>query len=433
MKKYQIFISYRRDGGEGLAGRLTDRFTSMGYQVFFDVESMRSGSFNTQLLDAIAACNDVLLILPPNALDRCSDPNDWVRQELEHAIKLKKNIIPILMRGFEFPSQLPPQIDQIRYMQGVAASMEYYDSMIDRIESYLVSKPQRSAAAASRKKAVKAAAKAMQSEQYTQTPPLQKPTWKIPEEVQIRLRRNLRKIWREIEYRMDTILWICGGILLLGFLISHFTRGPIFDFFRIVSGQVFHTVDGVSYGFAGIGFLAGFAVILMLSYVFESTWKEKFCHFILIASIISMFACYYVGVNHSDCVMIEDGQIFMVEPLDNGYSLQGVSLKKGQTVVNIPSEFNGKPVLEIGQYCFYNKYTIRQIHVPEGVLRIQDSAMMGASGLEQLDLPASLVWVAPSAFQQSGSIVINFGGTQEQWENIYQKGWLTGELTIHYQ
>ncbi|MBQ2750106.1 MAG: toll/interleukin-1 receptor domain-containing protein [Clostridia bacterium] len=42
MKKYQIFISYRRDGGADLAGRISDRLTALGYSVFLDVESMRS-------------------------------------------------------------------------------------------------------------------------------------------------------------------------------------------------------------------------------------------------------------------------------------------------------------------------------------------------------------------------------------------------------
>ena len=46
---YNIFISYRRDGGDALAGRLADRFTTLGYKVFYDVEkdncytSCRSG------------------------------------------------------------------------------------------------------------------------------------------------------------------------------------------------------------------------------------------------------------------------------------------------------------------------------------------------------------------------------------------------------
>lgn len=140
MGQYQIFISYRRDGGDALAGRIADRFNALGYKVFFDVESMRSGAFNLQLLDALEQCSDVLLVLPPKALDRCVNKDDWVRKELEFALKKEKNIIPIMMRGFEFPAEMPKEIEKIRYMEGATASSEYFDAVISRIESFLVCK-----------------------------------------------------------------------------------------------------------------------------------------------------------------------------------------------------------------------------------------------------------------------------------------------------
>ncbi len=133
MTDYQIFISYRRDGGEHLAGRIADRFTALGYKVFYDVESMRSGAFNTQILDAIDICEDMLLVLPPNGLDRCSNEDDWVRQELAFALKHNKNIIPVMMRGFEFPETLPEDINRVRFMEGVNASTEYFDAVISKI------------------------------------------------------------------------------------------------------------------------------------------------------------------------------------------------------------------------------------------------------------------------------------------------------------
>jgi len=144
MKKYQVFISYRREGGSELAGRLSDRLSALGYEVFFDIESMRSGTFNTQILDAISRCDDVLLILPPNALDRCVNEDDWVRQEVAFAIKKHKNIIPIMMRDFEFPDILPADIDKVRYMQGITASSEYFDAVIERIQTLMKSRLKKS-------------------------------------------------------------------------------------------------------------------------------------------------------------------------------------------------------------------------------------------------------------------------------------------------
>ncbi len=141
MKDYQIFISYRRDGGEFLAGRLSDKLTDNGYEVFYDVESMRSGPFNAQIYEAIEKCSDVLLVLPPKALDRCADEEDWVRKEIEHALKCNKNIIPLLMPGFSFPENMPESIASISFCEGVAVNSQYFSAMLERIEDLIEASP----------------------------------------------------------------------------------------------------------------------------------------------------------------------------------------------------------------------------------------------------------------------------------------------------
>ena len=137
MGKTQIFISYRREGGDLLAGRISDRLVAGGYSVFFDRETMHSGRFNEQIVNAIKECSDVVLVLPPNALDRCINEDDWVRQEIALALENNKNIIPVMMNGFTFPAILSPEINDIRNMEGVADTSEYFDAMMKRIEEFL--------------------------------------------------------------------------------------------------------------------------------------------------------------------------------------------------------------------------------------------------------------------------------------------------------
>lgn len=139
--KYDIFISYRRDGGEYTAKILRDRLEELGYKVFFDVESLRSGDFNTRLYSVIDECKDFLLILSPNALDRCENQDDWVRCEVEHALQAKKNVIPIMLRGFSFPQTLPDSIEALRYKNGLEANTQFFDAFIDRLRQFLLSKP----------------------------------------------------------------------------------------------------------------------------------------------------------------------------------------------------------------------------------------------------------------------------------------------------
>jgi RNA polymerase subunit RPABC4/transcription elongation factor Spt4 len=139
---YDIFLSYRRNGGETMAILLRDRLVAKGYNVFLDIENLNSGSFNNKLLNVIDNCKDFLLICSENSLDRCNNDGDWVRLEIAYALQKNKNIIPVMLRGFAFPDTLPADIEAIRMQNGVNAnSHEYFDAAIDRLaEKFLISK-----------------------------------------------------------------------------------------------------------------------------------------------------------------------------------------------------------------------------------------------------------------------------------------------------
>lgn len=137
MEQYQIFISYRRDGGEFFGKILSDKLIAKGYSVFFDVESLRSGLFNTQLYQVIDQCQDFILILSPHALDRCVNPGDWVCSEIAYAIEKKKNIVPVVMRDFVWPETLPESIKTLPLYENEelarVTSHEHIDASVQRI------------------------------------------------------------------------------------------------------------------------------------------------------------------------------------------------------------------------------------------------------------------------------------------------------------
>ena len=58
---------------------------------------------------------------------------------------MKKNIVPVMLDGFNFPAVLPYDIDQIRRYNGIRFFMEYFDAVIDKIVERLSSAPQTSA------------------------------------------------------------------------------------------------------------------------------------------------------------------------------------------------------------------------------------------------------------------------------------------------
>ena len=138
--KYDIFISYRRDGGDTLAQLIYDRLTARGYRVFLDVESLRSGKFNEKLLAVMDECRDVVVILPPGALERCSNEEDWLYLELHHALKTHKNIIPVMMKGFSWPEKLPAGLEELCNFNGIQDSKDYFDAVIDKMTTLLHSR-----------------------------------------------------------------------------------------------------------------------------------------------------------------------------------------------------------------------------------------------------------------------------------------------------
>lgn len=132
-----IFISYRREGGYAMARLLYECFKNAGLSVFLDLEELRAGPFNDKLYEAIDSCENFVLVLPPDSLDRCVHQNDWLRLEIEHAIRQKKNVIPVMMEGFTFPDDLPPSIQVLPFFNGVQSSREYFDATIKKLISML--------------------------------------------------------------------------------------------------------------------------------------------------------------------------------------------------------------------------------------------------------------------------------------------------------
>ncbi|MBO4573923.1 MAG: SUMF1/EgtB/PvdO family nonheme iron enzyme [Bacteroidales bacterium] len=94
-KKYDIFISYRRDGGAQYARILQLMLIQRGYSVFLDYDELRDGNFNDKIRAAVIEAPVFMIVMSENALVRCVNEDDWVREEISLAIKENKHIIPV--------------------------------------------------------------------------------------------------------------------------------------------------------------------------------------------------------------------------------------------------------------------------------------------------------------------------------------------------
>lgn len=145
---YDIFISYRRKGGYETAKHLYDLLTRDGYSVSFDIDTLRNGDFDVALLQRIEECTDFILILNKGAFDRTLDPafnpeNDWMRNELAHALKLGKNIIPVMLEGFDsFPDNLPADIAKVVRKNGPKYDSYYFDDFYRRMKQQFFETPE---------------------------------------------------------------------------------------------------------------------------------------------------------------------------------------------------------------------------------------------------------------------------------------------------
>jgi len=68
----------RRSSSVTVALAVYQYLTSQKYDVFFDFSSLSSGDFEQIIVSNIRARAHFILVLTPTALDRCSQPGDWL-------------------------------------------------------------------------------------------------------------------------------------------------------------------------------------------------------------------------------------------------------------------------------------------------------------------------------------------------------------------
>jgi hypothetical protein len=144
---YNIFLSYRRKGGYETAKHLYDLLSREGYKVSFDIDTLRSGDFDTELLKRIDECTDFVLILNQGAFDRCFDSSvdpkqDWLRNELAYAISKGKNIIPVMLNDFEeYPNNMPADIAPVVEQKGPKYDQYYFNDFYKLLKKDFLQTP----------------------------------------------------------------------------------------------------------------------------------------------------------------------------------------------------------------------------------------------------------------------------------------------------
>ena len=140
-QNYHVFISYRREQGFSTAMMIRDRLERKGLRCFLDLKELRSGTFDTEILTCIRNTRNFILVLPPRALDRCTDSGDWLAREILAAMEYGCNIIPLLCDGYEWPNEWDPMMSQklcqLPRYNSVFLSPHYLDATVDRLIEFM--------------------------------------------------------------------------------------------------------------------------------------------------------------------------------------------------------------------------------------------------------------------------------------------------------
>lgn len=137
-----VFISYRRTNAPW-ALAIYQNLNSNGYDVFFDFNGVASGDFESVILGNIKARAHFIVLLTPSALERCNEPGDWLRREIETALGTKRNIVPLMLEGFDFgtpaiANQLTGKLDALKRYQALGVPVDYFmEAMIRLREKFL--------------------------------------------------------------------------------------------------------------------------------------------------------------------------------------------------------------------------------------------------------------------------------------------------------
>lgn len=146
----RIFINYRRLDTEGYVGRLYDHLLKQfkPHDIFMDVQNIEPGADFVQVLeDAVSECDICLAMIGPhwgtlknaNGERRLDEWNDYVRIELESALKQNKVVIPVLVGGAKMPNPniLPESIQSLSRRNAVSLSHNRFAQDVEELVKFM--------------------------------------------------------------------------------------------------------------------------------------------------------------------------------------------------------------------------------------------------------------------------------------------------------
>ncbi|MFT3751217.1 MAG: toll/interleukin-1 receptor domain-containing protein [Agriterribacter sp.] len=148
-QRKKIFISYRVQDTAADTGRLVDSLKQVFSedQIFMDIEKLEPGvDFRVALAKSLETCDVLFAVIGPEWIgrDKNGDPRikhseDWVRIELETALKRDIRVIPVLVRDASLPQpeELPETLYPLLNRQTYEISNKRWKYDTDQLINFL--------------------------------------------------------------------------------------------------------------------------------------------------------------------------------------------------------------------------------------------------------------------------------------------------------
>lgn len=144
-KTYDVFISYRRQGGAVKAELTKDELAKRGFResrMFMDTRSLSSGNYMDIILKAVEQSRNMVVIITKDCLKGLTENSPWA-QEIAYAIAQGKTIVPVYFDGItEIDREvLPESIKRLSFENAVIYVHQYADASFDRLAERLSKAP----------------------------------------------------------------------------------------------------------------------------------------------------------------------------------------------------------------------------------------------------------------------------------------------------
>jgi hypothetical protein len=230
----KVFISYRRDDSQDITGRIYDRL-SQRYgrgNVVLDEDAVPIGvNFRDYLFEQVKQCDVLLVIIGrtwitvtgTDARRRLDAPHDYVRIEIESAVKSRKPVIPVLVGQANMPdeAQLPQSLAFLVYINAARVSsgsdfdahaerlMRGIDGLLSRPESSKILDPKSSSSERKKKslRRMKASAKVSPMDNARDLPSSQEAGTQLLEE----LKQKASALLPTASWRCRKGWWVLGS------------------------------------------------------------------------------------------------------------------------------------------------------------------------------------------------------------------------------